>query len=317
LGQSLINSQDIATPANTQNVNHFSTGPSLQLPLGARTEVAINGRWSDVAYEDSDVGNRRLSGELSLIRQLGEHSSVSLNGSTERVNYKDLPSSTDYDVHQVTMGFNVVGARTTLNLEAGYSKLKGDLDDTSGGTFVVQISRRLSSRSDLSFFVGREFGNSSDALRRDQLIGGVTTDGQPLTVASDPQRSDYASVNWALDGERSSAAISLDWRREKHERELQFDRKFIGGNAQVTRHLSDRLSLDFSVVYSNQDFVNTAIEYNEWTAGLGLGWDFNDSLHASAGYERIMGGGTTVLGPSLRDYTENRYTVRVAWSPNR
>ena len=83
LGQSLIDSQDVATPSNTQNVNHFSTGPSLHLPLGARTEVAINGRWSDVAYEDSDIGNRRLSGELSLIRQIGEHSSVSLNGSTD------------------------------------------------------------------------------------------------------------------------------------------------------------------------------------------------------------------------------------------
>src|SRR5690348_7423816 len=63
-GKALIESHSLATPDNTQNLNVLSTGPDIRLPLGPRTGVLVQGRWTDVSYEKSSYGNRRLSGVL-------------------------------------------------------------------------------------------------------------------------------------------------------------------------------------------------------------------------------------------------------------
>src|SRR5690606_7753696 len=90
-GQTLIQPHDVATPDNTQNVNVFATGPEILLPLGQRTSISLRGLGTDVSYEKGDLGNRRLSGTVGIVRRMGARSSLSLQGSTEHIMYKSLP----------------------------------------------------------------------------------------------------------------------------------------------------------------------------------------------------------------------------------
>src|SRR5690606_26399115 len=94
-GQALIESRDTITPDNTQDLNVFSTGPDIQFPLGPRTALTLQGRWTNVSYQESSYGNNRLSADLGLQRRLGLRSTLSINGSTEEVRYKSLPSDSD------------------------------------------------------------------------------------------------------------------------------------------------------------------------------------------------------------------------------
>ena len=234
LGQALIESRNTATPDNTQNLNVFSTGPDINIPLGSRTGINLQGRWTAVSYQKSDFGNRRVYGSVGLSRRIGQRATVSLNGSTSHTEFSSLPSSSDYDVRSAYLGWNVEGSRTRLGLNAGYSTLKDQLDSSGGATLSLELTSKVTTRTTMSLHAGRDYGDGSDALRREQGIGGVSVTDRPVAVSSDPQRADYATVSWSAAGSRGGLTLSADWRREDHSRSADLDRRSVGGRLGLT-----------------------------------------------------------------------------------
>jgi hypothetical protein len=315
LGQALLNAQDAVTPGNTQNLNVFSTGPDVVYPLGARTSLTAQGRWTDTSYEESDFGTRGLTGTVGIARQLGEHSSLSLNGSAEKTKYKNLPSSSDYDTKSVYLTWSATGARTTLDLDAGYTSLKGQLDSTGSMTFALGVERQLTSRSSLSLNAGRDFGDAAGALQRGQEIGDVSSGDRPVEATADPRRSDYFSVGWGFDGQRSGLSLSADWRKDTQTRSVDQNRKSLGAGLQVTREVGPRLGLDFHTNYRTEDFSTAAVEFDEWDIGLGMNWSIARGVGVNLSWDHFVGDGDTSLGAGTRDFNENRYSLSLSWSP--
>jgi hypothetical protein len=318
-GQSLIDSRSTERPDNTQNTNYFSTGPDIQLPLGARTSLVLQGRWSDVSYEESDVGTRRLSGTAGLRRNFSQRTGVSLNFSTDHVDYKSLPTSSNYDIHSAYLGWDATGARTTLNLRAGVTRLEDAVDSTESTLFGLDLNRELTARSSLGLSVGRSFGSSADLLRRDQGIGGIGTGAgdRPAITAADPQRIDHARLSWALRGERMSVTTGARWEREAHRQERELNRRLLGGSLQASRRLGPRATLNLSTDYFREEFGIAAIESDEWSVGLGVHWTATRTVGLAADWTHMVGDGDTSAGAGTRDFTENRYTLRLTWSPVR
>jgi hypothetical protein len=316
LGQSLIAAQNIATADNIQNLNVLSTGPDVSLPIGPRTGIVMHARWTDVWYESSDFGSRRYSASVGLRRQIGEHSNISLTGSTEHLDYKELPTSSNYSIRSASFGWEAVGARTELNVRAGLSRLDDQQETSNGALFALELSRKLYARGSLALHVGRNFGNSSDALGRDQGIRGTSTGSRPGTASSDPLRSDYATLIWSHDAARSSLSLTADWRREAHEREQNLNRTLRGAGMQISRQLSPRTQLKFFADYTGERFNTAAVDFDDWSAGVGMSWRFSSALGLSLDWAHQVGNGDTLFGPNTRDYTENRYTARFTWSPS-
>lgn len=314
-GQALLNSQDAVTPLNTQNLNVFSTGPDIVLPLGLRTSVTAQGRWTDTSYEESDFGTRRLSGTVGFARQLGEYSSLSLNGSTEKTRYKNLPSSGDYETRSVYLAWSATGARTVLEVNVGSTSLKDQVDSTGSMTFSLGVERQLTSRSSLSLDAGRNYGDAGDALQRGQSFRDVSSEERPIEASADPRRSDYLSVGWGLEGQRSGLALSADWRKESQTRSADQNRKSLSGRLQVTREVGPRLGLDFHTSYHTEDFVSASIEFDEWDVGLGMNWAVTRAVGVNLAWDHFVGDGDTSLGAGARDYSENRISLRLTWSP--
>lgn len=314
-GQSLLNAQNTVTPGNTQNTNVFSTGPNFTLPLGQRTEMFVQGRWLTVSYQYSNFDSNRLSGMLGLERQIGERSSLSLAASTQHATFRDLPSDADYDIHSAYLQWQARGARTTLQARAGYSRVEDSLDSSSGTVFGLQLSRELTTRTSLALDAGRSYGNSADALVRDQDIGGVSAGGRPATASADPQRSDYATLSWILDAERSGLRAAMNWRREQHLRDTSGDRRALGASLQISRRISQRMEAEFHSGYNAEDFRLADVEFDEWNAGLGLAWSISRFVGISASWDHHVGSGDTALGADTREYSENRYSLRLNWTP--
>jgi hypothetical protein len=313
--QALIDSRNVATPDNTQDLNYLSTGPDIRLPLGTRTGVLLQGRWSNVSYEAGDYGNERLLGVVGLMRQLGDTSTVSLHGSTEHVEYTDLAAASDYIIRSAYLMLQAEGARTTLNLRAGLSELR-EQQESSGGVLIgLEVMRRMSARSVFSVHAGRSFGDSADALRRDQGIRGVAIGDRPAAVASDPLRADHLTLAWDNNGARSGVHLSANWRREAHQRDTTLDRRHLNGELQLTRRFSPRLGIAFNTGYTREEFQTAAIDFDEWGAGLSMTWSWNPALNLQMGWEHLVGSGDTVLGAGTRDYRENRLTLRLGYNP--
>jgi hypothetical protein len=316
-GQSLINSQNQGTPDNKQNVNYFSTGPELSFPFGPRTQIVASGRWSDVAYMKSDEDTRHLEGTVGIQRQLGLHTQISVNGKTEHISFKSFPSSLDYDVNSAYLGWAAVGAKTTLSLNAGYTQLKEQANTTAGALYGLQLKRTLSSRSEFQFNAGREFDDGADVLRRLQAIRGPAVGSQDVNVSSDPFRSDYGTAAWIFRGGRSTIQFSGDWRRETHVRVAALDMESRGGGLSITREITPRMTLAFNTDVEQQQFRTTGVKFDEWTAGVQLGWNITNAFALTGSISHQVGSGDTALGQGTRDFTVNYAVVRLHWSPRR
>ena len=90
LGQAALSPSDSLLPADRENANVFSTGPTLYLPLSARNRLSIAGLYSDVYYEESDVDNQRLRAAAALERDLGGNKQLTLGYSKQRTDYDAL-----------------------------------------------------------------------------------------------------------------------------------------------------------------------------------------------------------------------------------
>lgn len=316
-GQGFIDRQAVETPDNRQNLNYFSTGPNFTIPLGARTSLSISGRWSDVSYEKSDFGNQRLSGTVGLIRGLSDTSSLSVNISTQRVEFDRSPPNSNYDLQSAYLAYEAKGARTQLSLRGGSTALH-DFGDTSNGPLLqVSLTREMTARSTLTVDAGTELNDSADTFRRDRGISGVSLGNEDVIASRDPFQQDYATVAWTLEGERTTLRLSAAWRREDHESNLSLNRKRRGAGINLSRRVGPRLTASLSGNYGSEDFDVSGVDFDEWSAGAGIDWNFSQNYSVSLRAERYDGSGDTSTGSGLRDYEENRISLRFAYSPGR
>ncbi len=314
-GQSFIEPRDIETPSNRQDLNVFSTGPTVVLPFGSRTRLSISGRWTDVHYEESVLDSERLTGTLGLSRTMSDTSTLSLNASSVRVEFDQSPPNSDYDLHSAWLGYEARGARTTLAVSGGMTSLHDFGTSSDGPLFDLALTRETGARSSLALNVGTRFYDAAESFVRDRSVGDIVTGNEDATPARDPFQQDYASVSWTLGGARTTLELSADWRDEQRELDRIFDRESIGFGLELTRRIGPRSTLSVFGGHSSDDFAVSAVDFDEWFAGLGVDWSLSDTLALGVRAAHFEASGDTSLGIGLRDYEENRYTLRFTYSP--
>ena len=316
-GQTLIDARAVDTAGNRQNTNVFSTGPDIRLPLGSRSEVLIQGRWIDASFDDSDTDNERLTGSLSLIRNLSATSYVSLNGSATRVEYGEVPPNSNYDINSVYVGYGIEGARTKLALTAGRTAQHDFGESTDGPLFSLSVSRQISPRSTLSFVAGTNLVDTLDSFMRDFEGGSPDAGTSDAVVARDVYQEDYLSLRLDLKGDRNAYGLSADWSQEEHERDATLDRERLRFNARISRQLTQKLSASLDGSWNTEDFAGSGIDFDEWSVGAGLNWNFAQGFTLGLRADRFEGSGGTPTGNGVRDFVENRYSLTVSYRPSR
>lgn len=312
-GQVATNARAVDTPNNRQNINYFSTGPDLTLPLGARTDFQLGGRWSDVRYSETEADSQRIDANLSLLRRLSPSSSLSLNAFTSKVDFADsaLATANDYDVREAFLRFDGAGRLTTLRADVGYTELRPDGEESNSGLLVrVTVDRAIGARSSVSWNIGREYADSADIFRQDQSFGGVQVGSQDAAAITDPFTADYTGVVLRVTGVRTSMSLGANWRREEHETQTQLDRELIGATLNVQRRITPRWTANIGATYERNDFSNGADEGNEWSAGIGASRQLTQTLLISLQLQHYSGTGQG----SFNDYEENRAMLRFTYT---
>jgi hypothetical protein len=314
--QTFIDPTAVETPENRQHVNFFSTGPDLTLPLGDRTQLSVMGRWSRATYEFSESDDERVLGNLGVIRQLGEHSRVSLNGQTESVEFDASAGGDGYDRHSAYLGFEATGAKTRLSARAGVITLDALGDTTTEPLFDVTVSRETSARSELTLNAGTTFTDSAEMLRRDQSLGGVEVGNDDIVASNDPFQSDFARLAWTLNGTRTTFGITLDWNDENHENFELLDRSSVSSALILSRRISSTLTGSVGGEWRSEDFEESDVSFDEWGASLGLDWSMSSRMDLTLRGDHFKGSGDSFGAPGARDYTENRVSVALTFKPH-
>ncbi|HEY7379202.1 MAG TPA: hypothetical protein VH542_11005 [Steroidobacteraceae bacterium] len=308
-GQVSNDPREVDTPDNRQNLNYFTTGPDFIFRFGERTRLTLQGRWSDVYYQDSESDNERYTGLISLERDISELLSLSFRGSASRVEYDDSPPNSDYDEQEVYLTLDAHGTRTIASAALGYTELHdfGTTADELLARFTV--TRQIGARSSLSLQAGREFSDTADIFRLDQGAGGVRLDGSGAALSNDPFKSDYVYLTWQTRNERTTWKLTGNWRKEAHEQQSELDRRSVGAYGDVERRISPRATLQLEATYWQNDVTGSDTRLDEWSAGGIFSYQVGRNFSLQARLTHYTGSGTG----DEHDYDENRLYLGVIY----
>lgn len=311
-GQVSRNRQVADNPDNLQDINYFSTGPDITLPLGSLTSVKLSGRWSDAYYEAGNQDSVTTTGSLALVRQLSSSTALSLNGAYSEINFDENELFVDYTVEQAFLRLALTGARTTLTLDGGGSRLERDNDSGKSDSVLARLDlgRLVGARSSLRLVVGTMPSNTQQSFRLDQEIGGVDVGPDSEVVAGDSFRSDYAYVTFSTDWERNSVTLLLSGRSQSHEVFKTQDRDQYRATVTYSHDLTRNVSVDVRGTYLDEKFTETDFGFEQWGAGLGMRWELSQRISLRARVDHYVGSSDD----GTRDYTENRAYVGISYS---
>jgi hypothetical protein len=308
-GQVALNPADSLVPADRQNANVFSTGPAMSIPLNRRWTLRVAGLYSDVYFEDDDFDNNRLTGRVTIERQISRRQSAFCDAFASRVDLKKA-SLGGYDLNGVFCGYAGEGARTSLSADVGIEALH-DKNEVRRSLYAdVYVNRRLSEHVNAALAYVSRYADSGDVFSLNQDLEPGLGNDSDTQVVSTPVSQRLASLGLDWEGNRSGAGLFLTWDTENAQSPLVPDREIVGLALHGSRRLSTTAVLGAMAEY-RQESRTGAI--NEDLDDLALGIDLEirlaEKISLTMQVERY-----TRRNSSL-DYSENRAIVSVVYRP--
>jgi hypothetical protein len=302
-GQVANDRRQVETPDNRQNFNVFSTGPTLTLPLGDRTDFLLGGRWTTADYEDSAQNSDSVDASVGLSHQLSEHTGVSLYGEGSETDYESDPLNQKYRIKSAYLRYDATGSRTTLSLDGGYTETThGDISN-GGVLFHLNVSRKVGAYSTIGLTAGSDFQDTATQFSLNQTQVGLQDSNQNTVVAADVFRANYVYLTFGTQRDRTSFNLSINGTRERHETQTTLDRDYIRTTASISRRATQRLDVELHGNYVDEEFVGPgAVKFKEWSAGVGVLMRITQSIGMRLSFDRYDGSSDD----DTRDYEENR-----------
>lgn len=299
------------TPENREDINYFTTGPDLVMHFASEMSLRIAARFSDVQYEVADTDGTQYAGSVALARALSSASSLSLILEASSYEFDDNTFNTDYDRNQAYLRYEIKGRRTELTADLGYSVL--DIEDESPDGVLARFSltRQMSSATNLTASLGTQFSESGEMFRDGQDILGVSTETSMVTGISDPFRSDFASLSFDFDRNRTAFGFSVRAENERYETQTEFDRDLLEWGVFFLRRLSPVLDVSLFGRLESQDFRNVDFSNDDLDIGLQANWTLGRRFSLRFQLDRIDRDSSN----PATDYVENRASLRAVWSP--
>lgn len=307
-GQSQLDPFVPVTPDNLENFNYATTGPDVTLRLGSTGRITLFGRYSETQFEDSGLDDERLLGGLSLGRELSPRSEISLNATSERVEFDDPALAGGYDRQSAFIRYETEGARTNIGVEAGYTELHDNGSTNSSPLFEIEVSRELSARTSLTLRGTVRSSDASTALRGGEVGGGFP--GVPEQVSTaDPFETSQVSLGWNFVAQRTSVFLSATHDESRYESATSLDRQRQLYQALIRRQFTPRVSVAAQASHATTDYDSALQEDDDTQFGLSLSWNFTGRLFLDFSVNQFERDSTN----PLTDFEETRAFVRLAW----
>lgn len=308
-GQNELNPFLAASPDNRENLNYFSTGPELNARLGAVGELMVFARYSLTDFGESNFDDARVLAGAALSRDLSDQSVVSLNATTERVEFDDPAFGSDYNRNSAYIGYQVEGARTRLAADVGYSIIH-DRGDTDGSPLLfLELERDLSESSTVSLRGGVRSSDNATSLRDGTSSGGGIPDGPGDASTSVPFDLQHVTLGWEVIALRTQIGLTLGYEEEVYESGLNLDRQNVYLRASAERLLTPRLSIRAQATFFETDFELNDQNDEEGRYGLFFSWNVSGRLFLEADVEYLNRESTDLD----TEFDETRVFFRVAW----
>jgi hypothetical protein len=308
-GQSTRNQLAPDTPDNRESMNLLSTGPELELPLGSRNSLLLSGRYVDMYYEDSDLGNDRIRGEVSLQRELSGASTISLSGVTEQVTF-DESLYPDFDRSEAFLGYEIRAARTQITAQGGITEItSGQSEGFDDWLARLRISRQASSALTVGLELGHEISDAGNSFAQQQGVQPGDLDPVSVQQTSSPFLNEYLEVFGTFMRNRTSFDFRAGHYEETYQDMPLFDRERLSLDLSAQRSLSPMLTAQATANYSRSEYTATGREFSEIRATLGARWSLGRASSINVEYAYLDRSDDV----SAVDFNANQLWLRFAY----
>ena len=308
-GQGLIDPFASQSPGNLEYINSITTGPTFTIPLSTLTMLNVSARYTRVTYQVSPLDNNDYGGSLSLTQLLSARSRISVNVQTQRFDYTD-PINPSYDQREAFVRYDVEGARTRIDVDAGYDQIRGDQLNTTGSEVRLNISRTIAVGSVLSLSAGRDPSNSSSFLAQTQGVNGIGLQATSGRQAATPFTNDYQSLAWSFIRRRTTLSFALSHYQEVYDGQSVLDETSSSASVRVSRIVYPGWTVGLIGEYTKQEFSpQLGGNYNQEHGGLNLKWQMARKLALLFEYDHYNRDSDI----ALFTYSENRIWVKLLY----
>jgi hypothetical protein len=313
-GQTATDDFRPSTPDNRGNVNVFSTGPDLRLPIGRGTDLVVSGRFQDSNYEVTDnIDSQTWTATTAIIRRVSTAVSWSLNGSASRIVYDDA-NSASYNKQELFAQLSTAGSRQTLLIDLGIGFL--DQADKTDSNPLVRINwtRRLTPSWKITAEAASQYQNSSD-----QFVGGVSAVGdeadlggtQDIILTDQVQRNDSASLSLVVERPRTALRLFSDIAQERFPDSSVLDRDRWSVGAEASRRVTQRLQAFVDASYEKRDYAGSNEDDSTTVFTAGADWRLGRVIFLG-----LEGGLRRRSGNTGFDYDETVYRAILSYRPS-
>jgi hypothetical protein len=310
-GQSQIDPLLPLVPTNLQNINYVATGPDAALRFGPTVFLDLSARYVKTTYQTQPFDNNAALASAALGLALSAQSSISINGSFERMLFANTEVNTDFDRSSAYAHYEVHGARTDLTANLGVTKVDQGSQSLTGPDAKLQLSRKLSSVSKLTLTVGRDITDASTAFANLQsgAIGGIVTASAALSLNN--YTATYGSVAWEYSRNRTTIALSGTWEKDSYDGQPLQDLTRDSAEFRVERKLSSVLTAQLLGRVFRNDYTNTDFSETDGLAGAALIFREGRGLEIKLRYDHA----SRVVSGVGSGYHENRAFLTIGYRP--
>ncbi len=259
-GQQQIDVFQPVRPDNREDVNYFTTGPNIRLPLGVRTAFGADLRYTNVEYEFRTDDNVRGSARVWLGRDISEARTLSINAFAESVEFDDPQFTQDFDRFEGFLrwdggaGRNATGlapavGRNVFGIDVGYTELEVDLETASGYLVRADWTRTMTARSTLVMRAGSRYSDQGDIFGDYQNVARGIGDTEDIDGDGRPFRNNFFDISYNTQRRLTWVSLQLGWSQEDYELGFDRDRDIFWGRLVLERDFSDK-----TFVYLNSRF---------------------------------------------------------------
>jgi len=322
-GQAQIDPFVAEVPTNLQDINYVATGPDATFRLGPTVFLDLSARYAKSTYETDPFDSNTVLGSAALGRALSSQSSISINGSFERVLFDNTEVNTNFNRSSFYAHYEIAGARTDLTANLGVTKVDQGSESFTGPNAKLLLLRKLSSVATLKFTVGRDITDGSTAFANLQsgAIGGIVTG--PAVVSQNNYTVTYGSIDWEYARNRTTFGVSGTWEKDSYVGQPLLDLTRSSAEFSLERKLTSVLTAQllgrlYRTQYANTDFAET-----DGLVGAALMFRAGRGLEIKLRYDRssrsvsgvgVESGVDDVPGAST-GYSENRVFLTIGYRP--
>jgi hypothetical protein len=316
-GQGQIDPFTAVVPTNLQNINYVATGPDVAFRFGPTVFLDLSARYANASYQTQPFDNNSVLGSAALGRVISARSSISINGSFERVSFDNTTVNTDFDRSSIYAHYEIQGARTELMANLGATKADQGSDSFTGPYARLQLARRLSPASMLKFTIAHDITDGSTAFANLQggAAGGIVTG--PANISQSNYTATYGSIGWEYARNRTTIGVSGTWEKDSYHTLPLQDQTRGSAEFRVERNFSRVLTAQLLGRLYRTEYTNTNYSETDGLVGGALIFREGRGLEIKLRYahsSRNVSGVGVVPGVTA-GYSENRAFLTIGYRP--